>query len=218
MRVKPIHPRRVNIAFTLIELLAVIAVMVILMALVISAAAKARDKSRKISCTCNLKQMGLSFRIFANDNGDAYPMSVSTNKGGSLEYAGTDEVFSCFRAMSNELSTPKILVCPADTRKPAPSFSILSNANISYFVGLDAANAFPQTLLSGDRNLMTNGVPVGGGVLVLTTNLAVGWTAALHQGSANVLLGDGSVQPFRSARLQEQTAHSGVATNRLAIP
>src|SRR6266545_1339968 len=218
MRIKPIHSRRVNVAFTLIELLVVICVMVILMALTISAAAKAKDRSRKISCTCNLKQTGLAFRIFGNDNGDAYPMSVSTNKGGSMGYVGTGEVFSFFRAMSNELSTPKILLCPADTRKPALSFSMLSNANISYFVGLDAANVFPQTLLAGDRNLMTNGVPVGNGVLVLTTNLAVGWTAALHKGSANVLLGDGSVRPITNVRLQQHVADSGVATNRLVIP
>jgi len=218
VRTKPIHAQRVKIAFTLIELIVVIGVMVILMALVISAAARARDKSRKISCSCNLKQIGLAFRIFANDNGDAYPMSVSTKKGGSIEYLTATDVFRHFRAMSNELSTPTILVCPADNRKPAPSFSVLSNANISYFVGLNATAVFPQTLLAGDRNLMTNGVPVGSGVVVLTTNLAVGWTAALHKGSANVLLGDGSVQPFTNVRLQQHVADSGAATNRLVIP
>ena len=135
-----------------------------------------------------------------------------------MEYVTTGEVFRHFRAMSNELSTPKVLVCQADNRSAAPTFAVLNNFNISYFVGADATDTFPQSLLAGDRNLMTNGVPVGSGLLVLTTHVTVGWTAALHNHSGNVVLGDGSVQQFTSARLQEQSAHSGVATNRLLIP
>ena len=135
-----------------------------------------------------------------------------------MEYVSTGEVFRHFRAMSNELSTPKVLVCPADTRTAARSFAALSNVNISYFVGLDAADAFPQMLLAGDRNLTTNGVPVGTGLLVLTTNVTLGWTAAMHKNSGNAVLGDGSVQPFTNPRLQDQAAHSDVATNRLLIP
>ena len=135
-----------------------------------------------------------------------------------MEYVTTSDVFWHFRAMSNELSTPKVLVCPADTRSAAPTFAVLNNFNISYFVGADATDTFPQSLLAGDRNLMTNGVPVGSGSLVLTTNVTLGWTAALHHHSGNVVLGDGSVQQFTSARLQEQSAHSGLATNRLLIP
>ena len=205
-------------AFTLNELLVIIAVAVVLAALAVSASAKAKEKSRKIGCNCRLKQIGLSFRIFANDRGDAFPMGLSTNKGGSMEYVTTGEVFRHFRAMSNELSTPKVLVCPADNRSAASTFAVLSNFNISYFVGADATDTFPQSLLAGDRNLMTNGVPVGSGLLVLTTHVTVGWTAAQHKHSGNVVLGDGSVQQFTSARLQEQSADSGVATNRLLIP
>ena len=128
------QPSRVA-AFTLEELLAIIAVAFVLVALAVPALAKAKAKSRNISCNCRLKQIGLSFRIFANDHGDAFPMTVSTNKGGSMEYVTASDVFSHFRAMSNELSTPKVLVCPADNRKAARSFAVLSNTNISYFVG-----------------------------------------------------------------------------------
>ena len=215
---KRFSQRRRIAAFTLNELLVIIAVAMVLAVLAVSALAKAKAKARKISCTCNLKQAGLSFRIFAEDHADLFPMGVSTNKGGSKEHLGTSEVFQHFRALSNELSTTKVLVCPADTRKAAPGFSVLSNINISYFVGANAADSLPQTLLAGDRNLMTNSVPVGAGPLVLTANVSVGWTAALHRNSGNVALGDGSVQQFTSARLQDQAIHSGVATNRLLIP
>ena len=205
-------------AFTLNELLVIIAMALVLATLAFSALAKAKEKSRKIGCNCRLKQIGLSFRIFANDHGDAFPMTVSTNNGGSMESVTTGEVFRHFRAMSNELGTPKVLVCPADNRKAALIFSVLSNVNISYFVGANAADTLPQSLLAGDRNLTTNSVPLGTGLLDLTTNVTVGWTAALHKHSGNVVLGDGSVQQFTNARLQEQSAHSGVATNRLLIP
>ena len=205
-------------AFTLKELLAIIAVAFVLVALAVPVLVKAKAKSRNISCNCRLKQIGLSFRIFANDHGDAFPMTVSTNKGGSMEFVPTSEVFQHFRAMSNELSTPKVLVCPADKRKAARSFAVLSNTNISYFVSLDAVDTFPQMLLAGDRNLTTNGVPVGTGLLELTNNVSLGWTTALHKNSGNVVLGDGSVQPFTNRRLLDQVAHSEVVTNRLLIP
>jgi prepilin-type processing-associated H-X9-DG protein len=201
-----------------VEALVVIVVIVVLFAVFMPAMSNRSVRAPRIMCANNLKQVGLAFRIFANDHGDTYPMNVSTNKGGSLEYVATGEVFRHFRAMSNELSTPRILICPSDTRKAASSFLTLSNTNISYFVGLDAADSFPQMLLSGDRNLMTNGVPVGSGLLVLTTNSVVGWTSAVHQNSANILLGDGSVQQATSSRLGDRVANSGMATNRLVIP
>ncbi len=204
--------------FTRTQLVVVVGAGAILFGLAFAAVSKAKEMSRRIGCTCNLKQVGLSFRIFATDRGDLFPMGVSTNKGGSMEFVNTGEVFRHFRAMSNELSTPKVLVCPSDKRKTASNFSVLSNANISYFVSLDAQSTFPQALLAGDRNLMTNGVPVGSGLLELTTNLTVGWTAVMHKNTGNLVLGDGSVQQANSPRLQDQVAHSGVLTNRLLIP
>jgi prepilin-type processing-associated H-X9-DG protein len=207
-----------NAAFTMNELLVIMGVLALLAALLVPALAIAKQKSRKISCSCRLKQIGLAFRIFANDRGDAYPMNVSTNKGGSMEYLSSTEVFRHFQVISNELSTPKILVCPSDTRRAALDFPTLSNVNVSYFLSLDAADTNPSSLLAGDRNLVTNGVPVGSGLLKLMTNMNVGWTMSTHQGSGNVVLGDGSVQSFPSARLQEQSTNSGMKINRLAIP
>jgi len=128
------------------------------------------------------------------------------------------EVFRHFQAMSNELSTPKILACPADTRKLAPGFSVLSNTNISYFVSLDAKDSAPQVLLAGDHNLMTNGVPVPSGLLELTTNLTASWTARMHKNAGNVAFGDGHVDTLSSNLLREQLIYSGVVTNRLLIP
>jgi prepilin-type processing-associated H-X9-DG protein len=98
---------------------------------------------------------------------------------------------------------------------PAKDFGPgFSNANLSYFVSLDAGETTPQMFLSGDRNL-TNGLPVQDGILLLVPDRPAGFTSELHDGQGNVGLADGSVQGFSKARLRE--ASVGM-TNRLAMP
>ena len=168
----------------------------------------------------HLKQLGLAGRIFATDNDDRFPWDVSTNSGGTMQYK-LDPAFAYrhFQAMSNELNDPRILHCPADRQRQwATNWTSLRNTNISYFVGIDASETFPQEPMSGDSNLTTNGVAAGTSILQLTTHLAVGWTAARHKGAGNVVLGDGSVQQMTTARLSNQIGSMGASTNRILIP
>jgi prepilin-type N-terminal cleavage/methylation domain-containing protein/prepilin-type processing-associated H-X9-DG protein len=211
-------------AFTLVEMLVVIVVLAVLVAMILPKFARSKGGPGGYTCVSNLKQIGLAYRIWEGDNGDKFPMQVSVTNGGTMELFSSGSQFSQFAflnfvAMSNELSTPKFLHCPADPNHiAAANFATgFSDTNISYFFGLDVTPSKPQMILAGDDNLAVNGVRIYPGILSLPTNSSVTWTKERHNGTGNILLADGSVQSITSDSLKSALANSA-ATNRLVIP
>ena len=217
---KPRLSRRQTNALTQADVVVVVFVLFFGLVFLWFALSKAYSPRKPLECVSLLKQIGVAYRLWAGDNNDKYPMVVSVTNGGAMDLVAAGNVAACFRVMSNELSTPKILVCPQDTHRVwATNFSILNNSNISYFVGLDATNETnPRRLLSGDDNLAIDGVPVKSGVLQLPADAPVAWTKARHKFVGNIGLADGSVQQVTTDGLQEALLQTGQATNRLAIP
>jgi len=210
-------------AFTLVELIVLIGIIVLLLCFAIPGGIRARQEAKRIRCVSYLKQIGLSFRMWSSDQTANYPMVVSVTNGGTLEVS--NEVWRTMQVMSNELGTPFILACLSDTRKPATNFATLANSNISYFIGLDAPESMPESPLVGDRFLSVGRAP-DNKVLTIGTNDAVSWGGKNHQGGGNIALADGSVRQFTSEQIYGQFTNAmrlnregnGKATLRLAMP
>jgi prepilin-type processing-associated H-X9-DG protein len=220
---KPAFSKPRHHAFTLLELTFILVIIVVVW---VGVLLPAMDRPRggcgaRINCASNLKQVGIAFRVWAYDHDDKFPWLLSTNKGGTLENDG--EVFRHFQIASNEISNPGVLTCRSDRRHRATNFlsDQFSNTNLSYFVGLDADQARPQMILSGDRNI-TGGTRTAGQILVLTTNSLVGWGTNLHNGGGNIGLADGSVQQLTSSALSKSVESALIPESlesfRLAIP
>lgn len=209
-------------AMTRIEVVVVVAVCLVLIGSLIPAAMqRAWARSSRLNCTNNLKQMGLAFRTWAIDNQELFPMHVSVTNGGSQEFVATGLVSPHFRAISNELSTPRILVCPDGSKQvPAANWeNDLDDSHISYFVGVDVSGYSTNALLAGDASFLLGSGPAKGLVrLTPKVEAAWNWRGGIHEGLGNILLADGRVSRLASAQLQARLRAEARSTNRLAVP
>ena len=217
---KPHCSDRGRRGLTITEVLVVIAALLLITTIVLPFLAASKKKASRISCVNCLKENYLGFRIWAGDYDDKFPTEVLTEKGGAMEAAEAGDIVRIIQVASNELSTPKILVCPEDsTKKGATNFSVgFDRDHISYFVGIDMTQSNPSSLFMGDDNLSVNGNQVKSGMLRLSTNAFATWTTGRHDYGGNVGLVDGNVSQLRFNDLQKIIVGTGVATNRLAIP
>ena len=157
--------------------------------------------------------------------------------------AGKSGVCIIFGVMSNELSTPKILYCTSDSgsdaggsRQYATNFvqiinpvvgggttyynaPLVNQHFVSYAVDGDAADAYPQMILTVDRNV---GQATSNGGIPTTTNsvgnaASMQWTSTkfwafsqndLHQKAGNIGLSDGSCAQVSSSALQTAIINS----------
>lgn len=212
-------------AFTLVELLTVIAIISILAGILVPVVGSARAKGRTAGCISNLRQIGIAFQLFAISNHDSLPCGYYRGSSAELMW---DEAISPYlqRDFANEsggaqniTAGTEVFACPADepsTGAARRSYSMAkgvaatSDADKSdNKIGLRLASIPDRanTLLVTDRSASSNYVgafacwDIGGP----NTQISGGLGRELHNNRFNYLYIDGHV----STRRPEDTVGAG---------
>jgi prepilin-type N-terminal cleavage/methylation domain-containing protein/prepilin-type processing-associated H-X9-DG protein len=221
-----ISPRQKGRAFTLVELLTVIAIISILAAMLMPALSSAMARAKRIWCENNLRQIGMGFHLFLHDHNSKCPMAVPMSDGGAQEFVQNGYAvpgafyfsYRQFQVLSNELVMPAILVCKADTlRAPATNFPTLLNNNLSYFVGVDADFSQPDSILAGDRNIGCNPSP-SPTIIRTTSGASFYWTSEMHTFKGNVLYADSHVEEWNTHSLNANFKYNPYQPADLFLP
>jgi prepilin-type N-terminal cleavage/methylation domain-containing protein len=213
MNKRPV-PDKHRPGFTLIELLVVIAIISILASIMLPALSRASERARRIGCVSNQRQISLGLSMWADDNEFHYPWELSAGQGGSR---GSCATWTHFIPIQDQITTPRLFICPSDDREPALDFTKTPNVGlswhgnyaVSYFVGLDATARRPQMHLLGDRNITgleeqdCSPASVRDLVTWLNPTNQPRWTLSVHRWVGNVALVDGSVSMLSQKSLQQ---------------
>ena len=180
--------------FTLIELLVVIAIIAILAAILFPVFAKAREKARAISCTSNMKQVGLAILQYNQDNDEKFPVGLSTNNvtanylgqgwaGEVSAYAKSTGVFKCPDDSTPQGTNGTVTIYPvsyAFNSNMAPASLASMNAPASTVMLCEVQGSATESAINlANENGFTqvspsaNGLPgsVGAGVGGIITNI-----------------------------------------------
>jgi hypothetical protein len=179
-----------------------------------------RNRSERLVCLNNLRQIGGAFNVWMADHDEQYPFYLNITQGGTVGSPLAPNAYFQFGVLSNELRTPKVLACPTDERvRVATDFSHgpggffnpgFANNAVSYFLTHPNRGRGNSEILAGDRNL--RGVGASGCAFfgsVMRVPLATsGWSYNVHGHSGNVVLSGGEARELPNSALSQYIIES----------
>jgi prepilin-type N-terminal cleavage/methylation domain-containing protein len=176
--------RQTRRAFTLIELLVVIAVIAILAALLLPALSAAKRKAQTITCLGNMKQWGLAFHMYSDDNNDFVPEEGDASATAYINSPGStghfdNKDYAWYNAVPLSISQPSLMSlyppqstgrqplpgsssifsCPATPDPKSPLYSNPLNANMALFMYAESSAICVNYSIRYNSSGQPTGVP-----------------------------------------------------------
>lgn len=189
-------------AFTLIELLTVIAIIGILAAIIIPTVGKVRETARTAQCLSNIRQIGTAFSIYAMDNKGKWP-PIYYQEDRTRDWLDVTHQIIYSRPYTKEQLKPSIFACPSAMAQGETNVSYGFNSQLrifSLFVADSQRNPLdPSKIATPSRTCMVieNGNEVAGSSRLAELHLA----QARHKKRYNILFSDSHVATWPLDRI-----------------